>query len=145
MGGFFSPVHDVYGKQDLLPVRHRLELLRLAIADSNWMHVAEWECRRCKYSRSYEVVDQLVAHNEDYAAATVLFACGADVFEAMLDPSKWPLENVGRLLQRAIIVVVARSDKNMQTLEHSFKNIHNSDNVWIIDGVTSNISSSLIR
>lgn len=37
VGGIISPVNDAYGKKDLVPAKHRCEMVDLALRSSDWI------------------------------------------------------------------------------------------------------------
>ncbi|XP_075232037.1 nicotinamide mononucleotide adenylyltransferase isoform X2 [Lycorma delicatula] len=46
IGGIVSPVHDSYGKKELTSAAHRCAMLQLALHNSDWIKVSEWECNQ---------------------------------------------------------------------------------------------------
>ncbi|KAK9501259.1 hypothetical protein O3M35_012002 [Rhynocoris fuscipes] len=46
VGGIISPVHDNYGKKELISATHRCTLVKLALQDSDWIHLSDWECNQ---------------------------------------------------------------------------------------------------
>ena len=52
VGGVISPVNDAYGKKDLASGSHRLEMLRLALRDSDWIRLSTWEMRQQGWTRT---------------------------------------------------------------------------------------------
>lgn len=46
IGGIVSPVHDSYGKKELASAEHRCSMLRLALHNSDWIKVSDWECNQ---------------------------------------------------------------------------------------------------
>ncbi|XP_050675062.1 nicotinamide/nicotinic acid mononucleotide adenylyltransferase 1 isoform X2 [Leptidea sinapis] len=52
VGGIVSPVHDAYGKKDLVPAPHRIEMLKLSLKSSSWVKVSEWETQQAGWSRT---------------------------------------------------------------------------------------------
>ncbi|XP_077296928.1 nicotinamide mononucleotide adenylyltransferase isoform X2 [Arctopsyche grandis] len=58
IGGIVSPVHDAYGKKDLISASHRCAMLKLALRTSDWIKVSEWEVNqegwtKTRYSLQY--------------------------------------------------------------------------------------------
>lgn len=51
-----SPVHDAYGKKELVPSTYRCEMLRLALKTSDWIRVSDWECSQETWSRTRQVL-----------------------------------------------------------------------------------------
>ncbi|CAL1539673.1 unnamed protein product [Lymnaea stagnalis] len=43
ISGFMSPVSDAYKKKDLVPAKHRCEMLRAALKGSDWLKLDTWE------------------------------------------------------------------------------------------------------
>ncbi|XP_066906393.1 nicotinamide/nicotinic acid mononucleotide adenylyltransferase 1 isoform X3 [Halyomorpha halys] len=46
VGGIISPVHDGYNKKELIASTHRCTLIKLALQDSEWIHLSDWECNQ---------------------------------------------------------------------------------------------------
>lgn len=45
-----SPVHDKYGKKDLAYSTDRSEMLRLALNNSDWVRISEWESKQDQWT-----------------------------------------------------------------------------------------------
>ncbi|CAG4973473.1 unnamed protein product [Colias eurytheme] len=52
VGGIVSPVHDAYGKKDLVAASHRVAMLKLALRSSGWVKVSEWETQQAGWTRT---------------------------------------------------------------------------------------------
>lgn len=52
VGGIVSPVSDGYGKQSLVPAKHRIAMARLALQSSNWVTVDEWESQQADWTET---------------------------------------------------------------------------------------------
>ncbi|XP_049880813.1 nicotinamide/nicotinic acid mononucleotide adenylyltransferase 1 isoform X2 [Pectinophora gossypiella] len=52
VGGIVSPVHDAYGKKDLVAAHHRIAMLKLALRSSQWIKVSEWETQQGGWTRT---------------------------------------------------------------------------------------------
>ncbi|XP_045506684.1 nicotinamide/nicotinic acid mononucleotide adenylyltransferase 3 isoform X3 [Colias croceus] len=52
VGGIVSPVHDAYGKKDLVAASHRVAMLKLALRSSAWVKVSEWETQQAGWTRT---------------------------------------------------------------------------------------------
>ncbi|KPI93676.1 Nicotinamide mononucleotide adenylyltransferase 1 [Papilio xuthus] len=52
VGGIMSPVHDAYGKKDLVAAQHRISMLQLALRTSGWIKVSEWETQQSGWTRT---------------------------------------------------------------------------------------------
>ncbi|MPC26123.1 Nicotinamide/nicotinic acid mononucleotide adenylyltransferase 2 [Portunus trituberculatus] len=51
-----SPVHDKYGKEGLVNATDRVQMLRLALNSSAWVHVSEWETHQDDWTPTREVL-----------------------------------------------------------------------------------------
>uniref|UniRef100_A0A6P7FQT1 Uncharacterized protein LOC114330143 n=1 Tax=Diabrotica virgifera virgifera TaxID=50390 RepID=A0A6P7FQT1_DIAVI len=56
LGGVISPVHDGYGKEDLAHSNHRLEMVKLALQNHDWVSYSNWECSQESWTRTREVL-----------------------------------------------------------------------------------------
>lgn len=52
VGGLVSPVHDSYGKKELVAASHRINMLKLALQDTDWIKTSEWEALQETWSRT---------------------------------------------------------------------------------------------
>ncbi|XP_050553931.1 nicotinamide/nicotinic acid mononucleotide adenylyltransferase 1 isoform X1 [Spodoptera frugiperda] len=52
VGGLVCPVHDAYGKKDLVPAHHRISMLKLALRSSSWIKISEWETQQSGWTRT---------------------------------------------------------------------------------------------
>ncbi|CAB3232499.1 unnamed protein product [Arctia plantaginis] len=52
VGGLASPVHDAYGKKDLVAAHHRIAMLKLALRSSSWIKISEWETQQSGWTRT---------------------------------------------------------------------------------------------
>ena len=43
IGGYLSPVGDLYQKPGLIAAEHRLAMCRAALHDSDWLQLDDWE------------------------------------------------------------------------------------------------------
>lgn len=54
--GIISPVGDAYKKKGLIEASHRLEMARLATANSDWITVDDWESLQPEWLETAKVV-----------------------------------------------------------------------------------------
>lgn len=145
--GLLSPVHGSYGKPGLASAPHRLAMARLAVQGS-WIEASSWEVDRQCYSASWQVVEWV---HQDYVSRgysgrpVVLFACGADLFEAMTDHRRWPVANVHRLLDRAILAVAKRPGSDVNAVLSAPVFDDRWDRIVFVSEALSDISSSTLR
>jgi len=95
IGGFLSPVCDAYEKTGLVESRHRLEMCRLAMQDSDWIAVDGWESGQSRYQRTIEVLDSLQTRlNARLSGVQVMFLAGADLVQSFRVPGLWAADDV---------------------------------------------------
>ncbi|OQR67473.1 nicotinamide mononucleotide adenylyltransferase 1-like [Tropilaelaps mercedesae] len=54
--GILSPVHDGYGRKQLVTSNHRIEMCRLATQTSDWIKVCDWEVAQPAWTRTRDVL-----------------------------------------------------------------------------------------
>ena len=85
--GILSPVSDGYRKKDLASAEHRVAMIRLAVADSDWLEVNTWESDRKDFVLTYQALGEIKKTlNSD---ADLVFLCGADLLASMAIPNVW--------------------------------------------------------
>lgn len=52
VGGVISPVHDAYGKKELVSATHRCAMLRLALQNNDWIRLSDWETKREEWTKT---------------------------------------------------------------------------------------------
>ncbi|XP_047525897.1 nicotinamide/nicotinic acid mononucleotide adenylyltransferase 3 isoform X4 [Pieris napi] len=139
VGGIVSPVHDAYGKKDLVAANHRIAMLKLALRSSGWIKVSEWETQQTGWTRTrasmqyhqntintanhtdppswlpddilnVNIEDQNSNHiNGNSEDVTVKLLCGADLLESFATPGLWSDDDLEAILGRHGIVVVSRA------------------------------------
>jgi len=117
IAGFISPVNDAYGKEGLLPAKHRLEMIRLATQTSDWIKLDDWEAKQPEWQRTRLVLDNakerlskgdpLYSHLQlNGSSARIKLLCGADMLESFAVPDLWSTEDVRPVFLFVHIVVV---------------------------------------
>ncbi|XP_072378590.1 nicotinamide/nicotinic acid mononucleotide adenylyltransferase 3 isoform X1 [Diabrotica undecimpunctata] len=175
LGGVISPVHDGYGKEDLMHSNHRLEMVKLALQNHDWVSYSNWECNQESWTRTREVLQYHQNHinaavnesinnlydinenelrwipetirNGDTGPVRVKLLCGADLLESFGTPSLWANEDLEEIVGRHGLVVITRSNSNPAEF------IYNSDlltkymaNITIVtEWITNEISSTKVR
>jgi nicotinamide mononucleotide adenylyltransferase len=95
VGGFLSPVSDEYKKPGLERSSHRLEMCRLAVADSDWLEVDDWESDQPTYQRTIQVLNSLQERMDTFGGgARVMLLAGADLIKSFEMPGLWSDEDV---------------------------------------------------
>jgi len=113
-------VHDAYKKEGLIHAQHRLVMCQLAVEDSNWLSVDEWEIFQEQYSRTLFVLKHFQEEINKAAGChvRVMLLCGADLMISLGKPGVWIPEQVESILGDHGLVVVERDDS--QVPEHIF-------------------------
>lgn len=52
IGGIISPVHDGYKKKDLEAGTHRLNMIKVALQENDWVKVSDWELKQESWTRT---------------------------------------------------------------------------------------------
>ncbi|KAG6885386.1 Nicotinamide/nicotinic acid mononucleotide adenylyltransferase 2 [Termitomyces sp. T159_Od127] len=105
VGGYLSPVSDMYKKPGLLNARHRVNMCNLAAEESAaWLMVDPWEAFQ-SYQRTAIVLDHFDyeintvlggIHTEDgeHRNVHVMLLAGSDLISTMSEPGVWSLADV---------------------------------------------------
>ena len=99
----FVPVNDTYIKDGLIPAKHRLNMIKLAIKNNNNLEVDDIEI---KENKKLFAVDAIELINQKYfKECEVFFIMGSDNFDKM---SKW--KDYSKIKNQKYIVI--KRDKN---------------------------------
>ncbi|KAK2716466.1 nicotinamide/nicotinic acid mononucleotide adenylyltransferase 1-like [Artemia franciscana] len=132
LGGIISPVHDAYGKKNLAPAVHRLEMCQRSVSSSSWISVSDWEVTRPGWSRTsatpnfYEsYLNSLLSSNEippmwashivclakeeEDEKLNVKLVSGADLLESFATPNLWLDEDIDQIVGHHGMVVISRA------------------------------------
>lgn len=156
VGAFISPVHDAYGKPNLIHSSHRIEMCRLAVQNSDWIEVDDWEI---SCNSDWSSTKQVLLHFKNNLPNTckLAFVVGSDVFESMiLDHSSWPENDVQWIFDNFIIVIVQRNlpesgyakNQNQKSVIETFcneKNFENANFILSSSAPYQNVSSTNVR
>lgn len=109
VGGIISPVSSQYEKVGLVLAEHRLAMCRLAVEDSDWIVVDDWEARHSAYQRTAQVLEETQKRLDGaFPNVQVVFLAGADLIKSFGIPGLWAAEDRMRILERHGCVVVDR-------------------------------------
>ncbi|KAF2905098.1 hypothetical protein ILUMI_01082 [Ignelater luminosus] len=175
VGGLVSPVHDAYGKNDLVSATHRLAMIKLALQTDDWIRVSDWECKQESWTRTRKIlqyhqnlINSIVnSSNNDYnhlneddllwlpdnirngcsGPVQVKLLCGADLLESFGTPGLWSDEDIEAIVGQHGLVVVTRDKSD------PLKFIYDSDlltkfmgNIIIVtEWIRNEVSSTKIR
>lgn len=134
VGGIISPVHDSYGKPDLVAAEHRCAMVNMSIQSSDWIRLSDWECNEqiqwtrtrilLQYHQRY--IDAILngtrtilpnwmppnIHKYKGDRVQVKLLCGADFLESFARPGLWTYDDIEAILSEHGIVVITRSGNN---------------------------------
>ncbi|KAK5644960.1 hypothetical protein RI129_006260 [Pyrocoelia pectoralis] len=174
IGGLISPVHDAYGKKDLVSSTHRLAMVRLALHNSDWIKVSDWESNQETWTRTRQTlqyhqnkINSLLNHsnyeydineedhrwipdnmrNNNNSPVQIKLLCGADLLESFGTPGLWSDEDIESIVGQHGLVVITRENTD------PLRFIYNSDiltklmgNIIIVtEWIRQEISSTKIR
>uniref|UniRef100_A0A8D8UGU2 Nicotinamide-nucleotide adenylyltransferase n=1 Tax=Cacopsylla melanoneura TaxID=428564 RepID=A0A8D8UGU2_9HEMI len=169
-GGIMSPVHDKYGKKDLVSSLHRCEMVRLALENSSWIKVSDWEAKQLDWTRTRVALDhhedelnqqlnnqtndkitvKRPRHDSDSSDSKriqVMLLCGADVLESMGIPNVWDPDDINHIAGHHGIVVITRGDTNPAKFiyQHDILSTHMNKIVIVNEWIRNEISSTHMR
>lgn len=125
IGGVISPVHDSYFKKQLILASssHRCEMLRLALASSDWIRLSTWEARQNSWTKTratlqhhqnllnsvlqnsnlesdfrdnedMQWIPESIENDPDTSPIQIKLLCGGDLLESFAVPDLWMEEDV---------------------------------------------------
>lgn len=106
VGGLLSPVSDQYRKTGLVLASHRLEMCRLAVADSSWIDVDAWETQQDEYPTTVQALDSVQRRLPP--GLQVMFLAGADLIKTFEVPGLWTAKDRQTILGHYGCVIVDR-------------------------------------
>ncbi|KAG6850854.1 hypothetical protein H0H93_007472 [Arthromyces matolae] len=155
VGGYLSPVSDMYKKPGLLSAYHRVNMCNLAAEDSaTWLMVDSWEAFQ-SYQRTAVVLDHF-----DYEINTVLggvltldgkrrdvhvmLLAGSDLIATMSEPGVWSLADLDHILGRYGTFIVERAGSGMEQATDNLARWRS--NIHLISQLIQNdVSSTKVR
>ncbi|XP_008431903.1 nicotinamide/nicotinic acid mononucleotide adenylyltransferase 3 [Poecilia reticulata] len=167
VGGIVSPVSDGYGKQGLVPAKHRISMAKLALQSSNWVTVDEWESQqpdwtetvvtmRYHHGQILKEYEQSAGRHSDtsgnFASPSSPFPqlkllCGADFLSSFKTPGLWLEDHVEELVQRFGLVCVSRGSLQPERAVHESDTLfRHRRNVFLVrEWVRNETSATEIR
>ncbi|CCW69676.1 unnamed protein product [Phytomonas sp. Hart1] len=134
LGGYLSPVGDLYGKPGLMPFSQRVDIAEAAVRDHPAIEVDCWEGLQPTYARTYYVLEHLQESvqtwydslreegqhslSERDVSVRVVLACGTDLFRSFFKPGCWRLDLLQKLLDRFYVVVITRPGNNFDCVKN---------------------------
>lgn len=154
IGGFISPVHDLYGKPSLVEAKHRVSMIDLAVEDSSWLSCSKWEvnqsawCRTAATLQTYNIAlnAQLRSSESDPPIHTLLL-CGADLLESTLIPNLWAPADLDLILGKFGVAVIERVGLDLEALIDASPQLKQyRSNIHIVpQRIVNNVSSTSVR
>ena len=155
VGAYFSPVSDAYGKAGLSSAEHRVNMCNLAVEDSSWIAVDDWEAVQPVYKPTALVLDHfeyevnkvrggVSTESGDKKPAKIALLAGADLVETMSTPGVWSKSDLDHILGQYLVFILERSGTDVEQAVASLEPW--KDHIYIIQQLVQNdISSTKIR
>jgi len=153
VGGLMSPTHANYGKKSLVEMYHRVNMLGLALQDSDWIQVQPWECMQDAWTPTALVLSMMQDEiSKMYPGSKVMMLCGADLLEsfAAITPDGSPLwlpEHQQLILGKCGVVSMDREGTDLDQVisKHDILRNNMANIITFKPSSQNNISSSLVR
>ncbi|MFH4975736.1 hypothetical protein AB6A40_002445 [Gnathostoma spinigerum] len=156
--GVISPIADTMECVDLLSAKHRIKMAKLAVQDSSWIRVDDWESEQGDTVQTVQVLQHLrevLAHKYDMDKEDVqpMLLCGGDVVESIAQMDKSEVDfsdtdSMANILRDFGLVVVARANTDPMKAIYSMDLLRqNQRNIHVIEDETfpNNLSASRLR
>ncbi|QRV96843.1 cytidylyltransferase domain-containing protein [Ceratobasidium sp. AG-Ba] len=160
IGGYLSPVSDMYKKPDLAPAVHRIQMCALAVDNSSdWLMVDPWEVYQMGYTRTAFVLEHfdlelnggrsggILTRDGGRKKIKVMLLVGGDLVQSFCAPGVWPLQSLRIVLRDFGCVVIERtgSDARELLLSHTILHEHRDNIIIVKQLIYNDISSSKVR
>ncbi|XP_028283710.1 nicotinamide/nicotinic acid mononucleotide adenylyltransferase 3 [Parambassis ranga] len=167
VGGIVSPVSDGYGKQGLVPAKHRIAMAKLALQSSNWVRVDEWESQqpdwtetvvtmRYHYGRILKEYRQSMGTHTDSSGNTphlsspsphLKLLCGADFLDTFKIPGLWQDDHVEELAGHFGLICVSRGNLQPERAVHESDTLsRHRHNIFLVrEWVRNETSATEVR
>jgi len=108
-----SPVGDHYSEKKLQPASLRVEMVRLAVQNSPWITVDDWEAKQERWVRTLDNLkrQQSIAQEatpEGQPTPRVMLVCGADLVKSFEKPGLWLPEHIISIIRDFGILAITR-------------------------------------
>ena len=135
----FVPVNSKYEKQDLLPNRHRYNMLKLVCDKNDKFILSDIEIKQDRQLYTLETLELL---QEQYPEYELCFTIGTDNLKSF---PTW--NNPEELSKKFKILVIERDEDNIEAIldENVFLKEHKNSFIKLKKNIRSNISSSFVR
>uniref|UniRef100_A0A0R3S5L5 Nicotinamide/nicotinic acid mononucleotide adenylyltransferase 3 n=1 Tax=Elaeophora elaphi TaxID=1147741 RepID=A0A0R3S5L5_9BILA len=156
--GIMSPIADSLGRPDMVPAKHRLKMVELAVKSSSWIRADGWECSQGEWIRTIHVLHHFKeVLNQKYQSENfkvrLLLLCGGDVIEsitklAVSDVMLWNTKQIEEVVRDFGVVVVMRANTDPVSAIYLADVLHTyQKNIFVIEDETcpNDISSTRLR
>ena len=135
----FVPVNSKYEKQDLLPNKHRYNMLKLVCDKNDKFILSDIEIKQDRQLYTLETLELL---QEQYPEYELCFTIGTDNLKSF---PTW--NNPEELSKKFKILVIERDEDNIEAIldENVFLKEHKNSFIKLKKNIRSNISSSFVR
>ena len=135
----FVPVNSKYEKQDLLPNKHRYNMLKLVCDKNDKFILSDIEIKQDRQLYTLETLELL---QEQYPEYELCFTIGTDNLKSF---PTW--NNPEELSKKFKILVIERDEDNIEAIldENVFLKEHRNSFIKLKKNIRSNISSSFAR
>ncbi|EFO27744.2 hypothetical protein LOAG_00727 [Loa loa] len=153
-----SPVADSLGRPDMVPAKHRLKMVELAVKSSSWIKADGWECSQGEWIRTIHVlhhIKEVLNHkySSENCKVQLLLLCGGDVIEsitklAVSDVMLWNTKQIEEVVRDFGVVVVMRANTDPVSAIYLADVLHTyQKNIFVIEDETcpNDISSTRLR
>ena len=146
IGGILSPAHDSYAKKGLIPFKFRKEMCEMAIKDSEWITVSDWEGKQEKWIETAKV---LKYHKEELdkhfkKSIKLLLIGGTDLIDSFLIPNIWSDVDMEYILSQCGMAIIERLESSKFSKTEQYEKYKNNI-FYIRQAIQNNISSSVVR
>lgn len=155
VGGYLSPVSDMYKKAGLLSADHRTAMCNLAAEEtSTWLMVDAWEAF-LPYQRTAVVLDHIdyeintvfggvQTEEGEHRNVRVMLLAGSDLISTMSEPGVWSYEDLDHILGRYGCFIVERAGSDMDQATENLARWRS--NIHLINQLIQNdVSSTKVR
>jgi len=155
VGGYLSPVSDMYKKPGLLSAKHRVHMCNLAAEEtSSWLMVDTWEAFQ-SYQRTAVVLDHfdheintvfggIATQDGDMRPARIMLLAGSDLIATMSEPGVWSDADLDHILGKYGCFIVERAGADMDQATDSLARWRH--NIHLIPQLIQNdVSSTKVR
>lgn len=97
IGGVISPVADAYGKIGLIEGVHRVQMAKLACADTKgFLQVSSWEVEQTEWTKTLQVLKRIrtFLNENNLEDCKIMLIIGTDVAQTFCHPNIWDPEDV---------------------------------------------------